>query len=1213
MHKSALLLTAATFALLAGPALAATSTTNACLKNTDNLTDIAKQVKGPLCTSTADSGKPGDIVIETNGTVSVASVSGVAPTIFPAITIDSDNLVTDKGVINFTGTNNSIGIQLDTGHTGGFDLNVGTVDMLQAGTDKIGILITDGTSGSTGTFTGVAMPNASTPLATPTVIDLEAGSTFEIQGDGSIGIETASGNTVDGDIDIAGALVMTASKVNETSNSGTSQIGVELEAAMKGNFNVLSGGEISVTGPGSEGVVVAGELNGEFDNDGIISVTGTATPQADKTNATSGSAVVIDANIDHGFLNDGPINTSGVNSSGVASGTGIISSTGSAPTVLFSPATTANLVIAPVTDATNTNPLTKTGFSLLNRGTISSGPANPDVNATAMQIVGVSQTAQVQLNGGIFNSGAIEASANTKIVTGSSTATATATALDIGPFVVAPNLVNSNQSGTGDITASVSGAEAATAQAIVINSSGDTASPTGFGLHEIDNNQGSIISANASTIDTTNTVLIATAILDEEGSLTTINNMGTISATATTLNNDAQIAEAINVGVNTTGVNIVNGGSIVGDVILGGGADTLQIGGTAINTTNVGAVMVGDVFFGGDLLPSQKRQFDTLDIEAFGSFIGQVQEPLGNLVNVTVATGGALTLTNNGTAFDAISESGTCGTQAEACGLQANNFTTGSGSSLTLDVAQVFNQNGAGTGAVANPPAVISANSANIATGTNFGVGFGSFITAVNDGNSQFELVATPKKQLTIGNFQSLQNDIDNELPFLFDDTSALCTVNVASAPGSACAGTALPKNITGSALILNLDPKTAKEIGLTGFANTMFTKANLALANDTELGAAVLSAGLPVKDVPLTPGQGKQLYQQIYSAFAPDVTGSARAIAISLTDQGSGEVGARQRALRMYAGQDGDTTLWGQEFTQDLNVGNKTEAGGYDDTGFGFVLGADGGSPRTGRYGVAFQFYSGDTHEKSPRTDTTNSEWLMLTGYTDWRGKGFFLDSQGSIGYAQLKGQRFINVGPVGGGLCTSESSVDCDVSRDARGDRSAEFLSGGVTSGVLLAAGGLLFTPQVSLDGLTMREEGYTEDSNTSTVTVAKDQDGFDLTVKPNYMNSLRAFAGADLREDLNLGDFYLQPEVRAGYRYDFIDGQEKVKAAFVSQEADPANFFTITGPDPARANLVLGGGLAVTTGAWSVGVNYDYVKGIGGTKTLDQVGTFTLVGRL
>jgi outer membrane autotransporter protein len=303
-----------------------------------------------------------------------------------------------------------------------------------------------------------------------------------------------------------------------------------------------------------------------------------------------------------------------------------------------------------------------------------------------------------------------------------------------------------------------------------------------------------------------------------------------------------------------------------------------------------------------------------------------------------------------------------------------------------------------------------------------------------------------------------------------------------------------------------------------------------------------------------------------------------------------------------MYAGQPGDTTIWGQEFTQNLNVGSKTTAGGYTNTGFGFVLGADGGNPRNGRYGAAFQFYSGDTSEKAPRTDKTNSEWLMLTGYTDWRGRGFFFDSQASIGYAQLRGQRFITVGQTG-----------ATVSRDARGDRAGEFLSGGATTGVILSAGGTVFMPQLSLDGLTMREEGYTETSSTQFNVIQKNQDGFDLTVKPNYMNSLRLFAGADVRQDLNFGDFYLQPELRAGYRYDFLGGQEKVKAAFVSQAADPASFFSIMGPDPARGNLVLGGGLATTTGAWSVGISYDYVKGFGSTNSLNQIGTFTIVGRM
>ena len=106
------------------------------------------------------------------------------------------------------------------------------------------------------------------------------------------------------------------------------------------------------------------------------------------------------------------------------------------------------------------------------------------------------------------------------------------------------------------------------------------------------------------------------------------------------------------------------------------------------------------------------------------------------------------------------------------------------------------------------------------------------------------------------------------------------------------------------------------------------------------------------------------------------------------------------------------------------------------------------------------------------------------------------------------------------------------------------------------------------------------------------------------------MRTFAGLDLRQDLRFSSFYFQPEIRAGYRYDFLDGADKVTANFLSE---PLDKFTIEGPDPSRGNLVLGGGFAVTTGAWSLGLSYDYKRGVGGTGGTDQVGSLTLLGRI
>ncbi len=188
---------------------------------------------------------------------------------------------------------------------------------------------------------------------------------------------------------------------------------------MKGNFDVLSGGEISVEGPGAEGVLVDANIKGQFDNGGDISVTGTATPQTTKTtNATSGSAVVIEANITQGIVNDGPINTTGVNAAGTAVGFASISTSGGSPALVVA-ATASDLTIGAVKDATNNDTVTGTGYSLLNRGTHLGGVSQPRREHHGHQPGGRGGNCPTELlRGGIFNSGTISATSTTKTADG---------------------------------------------------------------------------------------------------------------------------------------------------------------------------------------------------------------------------------------------------------------------------------------------------------------------------------------------------------------------------------------------------------------------------------------------------------------------------------------------------------------------------------------------------------------------------------------------------------------------------------------------------------------------------------------------------------------------------------------------------------------------------------------------------------------------------
>jgi len=421
------------------------------------------------------------------------------------------------------------------------------------------------------------------------------------------------------------------------------------------------------------------------------------------------------------------------------------------------------------------------------------------------------------------------------------------------------------------------------------------------------------------------------------------------------------------------------------------------------------------------------------------------------------------------------------------------------------------------------------------------------------------------------------------ELPFLFKDAF----LNIVQNP-----------DLLTQSLILHVDVKTADELGLTGYAAQMLPLANQALIADDKLGAAMVVGIVDQKSA-----------QQAYDQFAPDVTGGARAIAMSLTDQATGPVASRQRILRMYGKASGEVTLWGQEFAEFIKDPGDVSTGqtGFKDHGFGFVLGMDGGDPKAGWYGGAFTFYSGDIVEALPRDSHTNSLWYMLSGYTDWRGRGLFLDTKLDVGYVNLKSKRFIDLTIPGQNGAAATHFI-----QEADGNRPGLVGSAGFTTGVILAYGATTISPQLSLDAMTLREEGFTE---TNPTTSSGNGKGFNLSTSSYYANSLRAFLGADVREDLDMGDFFLQPDVRLGYRYDFLNDPTNLKARFADVPVNgidqPGPQFTIEGPDPSQGNFVAGASLSATTDAWTLGANFDFVRGTNGATT--EVGMIHLLGRI
>jgi hypothetical protein len=1093
-------------------------------------TDITTKVTTPQNTST-----DGDITISSSGAVEITT----SPPSVAAVDLNSDAIVTNDGLISYKGVTGATGVEITTGYTGEF-ISAGKIDMTGSGNDKTGVLIS-GIPGdpNSGTFTGIVPSGGVLPLA----INLQSGSTLAVQGDGSIGIRQLSGTTLDGNIDIAGTVTVTPTSTTSNSTTVGHVIAINLGGTFDGSLNIESGGIVQATGEQAEGVQILGPVTGSIVNQGTIQTAGTLRVNPSNTNEPqAGTALGIGNSILGGIYNAGP-STISDNTTARA----VISTGGNAPTILINPTLanptpTANLVIGIFSDPTDA------GYSFLNRGVIAGNSINANVPVTTFSIIGASGTAETVFQGGLFNAGSISASATTD----TKVASVNANALYIGNYAFVPNITNSNESSSGSISASVTGPESGTAYGIWIAPLGNCSALGACSAMSLDNS-GSITATATTTNPNFVSGLSAYAIYDQSGTLSTITNSGTISAIATTLKNNSQVEVAADLNLNTTGVTFTNTGTVNGAILFGTGNDTLDVYGSA----QVPALVNGNISFGGC-----NSGDDVLTIGQFASVTGAITEKLGCHVDVSVAQGGTLNLQNTSANLG-----------SNVIGLYAGSFDMAAGSNLGLVVSQPFNL-------ALNPQAgaLIQSLNANIGNDSNFGISFGSYIGNFEPGKgvfgsptATFDLLSAPKGALAVSGseLQTIETDFTTTIPFLF--TGNLCTWNINGR--STCKG----GNPGDSELVLNLTPKSPQELGLTGYALKMFPYANEALAYDDQLGAAMLN------DI-----QNAQQAQSAYNSFAPDASGATRALAISLTDEATNVVAARQRALREYANQEGDLTLWTQQFVERLNQDNTVDGTGYTDSGFGFTLGADEGDSADGRYGGAFTFFSGGMSAKAPLLQKTNSEWYMATGYTDWHGQVFFLDTQATVGYAHLTGARIIDL---------------TGFKRTANSSRPAEYLAGGATAGLQYDVYGAAVMPEISLDGLAMRQEGYTE-----TGAQGPGGDGFDLRVQPDYAASLRAFAGVDARDDINFGDFLLQPEGRAGYRYDFANGQEDVKANFA--DVQPLTQFEISGPKPARGNALAGAGLGVATGAWSIGLSVDYLYANSGNTS--EEGTLTLLGR-
>lgn len=562
----------------------------------------------PILTANANSGAADDVRIAGGGAIRVTSGN--------AVTLNSNNDVTldlNSTIEMQDADDGATGILVQGGNTGSVIVN-GSIRI----TDGYTAEDDDDDGDLDGPFAeGVNRYGIRVTGAAPLDGDVRVGQrgAIVVEGNQSYGVSVESGLT--GDLIMRGSVTVT----------GDQSYGVRAQGDIAGD--VWIGGGVTTQGEGSTAVSLEGDIGGGLRIDSTIASTGfrytTRPPTQELIDGLDaddlligGPAVRISGNVAGGVLlattappaddDDDDDENADRDNDGVPDNeqtTATINVFGSAPGIEIG-SDSRDIVLGEVGSG-------DMAYGFINRGAVTAAGVYDGISATGV-LIGVDGGHTVTIEGGVRNEGSVQASARE----------ADSTALRLGAGAVTPELYNSGALLSASTT---EGEDVATALQI----------DAGASLTSL-YNSGSIRSGISGPAGD------AVAIRDLSGTLTEIENIGVIQATITTTRDEDGNLQpitgdrvAIDVRANTTGVTLtqlvletdpdnpptsgITDPVIVGNVLLGSGADTLDIR---------DGFVYGDIDFGGGA--------DTLrisgDAEVRGALSGS-----GGLLSIDVASG----------------------------------------------------------------------------------------------------------------------------------------------------------------------------------------------------------------------------------------------------------------------------------------------------------------------------------------------------------------------------------------------------------------------------------------------------------------------------------------------------------------------------------------------------------------------------------------------
>ncbi len=864
-------------------------------------TTISTSVPGPVRTSTIKAGAADDILINSSGTVN-GTAGG-------AVIIDSNHKLNSQGSILVGNINNVAAVDVASGVTSGITLSGKiVVDESFTPTDADNDGDLDGPFATGSNRFGIRTNGAMT-------------GNILITGTGTITVE---GNNSAG-ILLGGPLTGNFSTDGKINVLGSNTVGVQLSDV---SGNVRLAGEIAAQGENAIAVRSTGDVAGAMTLQGKIVATGYryVTPPSDPSKLDAddllqgGPAVSIEGDVAKGIIvaippkdnstTDNDEDDDGIEDS--KEGSGQIQSYGSAAAIRIG---SASDIAIGATEATGT------GFGLIIDGSVAGSGVYSGVEANGLQIGGLG--GNVTIANGIGVTGLISAKSVDRA--------ATAVRLDVGAST--PELRNA-----GKILASSGNTAQSVATAIDIKA--------GASLPVL-RNSGEIKASTGSNGT-------AIAIIDRSGTLSLIENSGSIAGSGAAADSDRNIA--IDLSANAGGATIKQTAvaanfaapSISGAIRFGAGSDVLDIADGSLSGNVSFGEGANSFVLSGDAVASGKL--------IFGAGNDVITTSGTSVFNGTVDFGGGSdSLAIGGTSFT--------GELLNSAGLAVSVNKGSFGVVKTASIASLDVTNG-GTISVTLDKTAGQSSLLNVSGTASFGENSKLQLKVANVDQAEGHFIVINAGTLVGGDKLSATTDL---LPFLYKGSLS----------------------VTGNQVAVDVSRKSASELGLNRSESAAYGAIYEAIGTDDDIGSSFLGLRNQEEFV----GTLRQMLPEHAGGTFEAVTMGDRTAARALMDPKAPYEDEGGVAYHF------NQIAWGSS----KSIG---DTAGYEIGGWGATGGAEI-STGLGRFGVTLGYLWGKEDDEA--TDNrVNADQYSIAAHWRLQKGGLQLAARGSYSFISFDGQRF-------------------------------------------------------------------------------------------------------------------------------------------------------------------------------------------------------------